>query len=253
MRVLDLLFPPACPACGRLTGGGYELCDDCLPLWQKEKRSRCARCGQMQFACRCPIPLPEGGDDSVLPRSGLEQVHLSAYRPGRGGVTERLTLRAKEKALACHRTLIGRELGAALAGELDGDDPPILTYLPRRPDKVRVSGTDQAKQIARALGDALGLTPISLLARRGGEDQKTMNAAERFAAAASRYRLKRGAAERIRGKTVWLCDDVITTGASALACARLLLGAGAKRVLAVAPARCDRTREEDLDEEKNRD
>jgi predicted amidophosphoribosyltransferase len=45
------------------------------------------------------------------------------------------------------------------------------------------------------------------------------------------------APERVRGRAVVLIDDVMTTGETVAACARVLRGAGAERVLALAVAR----------------
>jgi predicted amidophosphoribosyltransferase len=42
---------------------------------------------------------------------------------------------------------------------------------------------------------------------------------------------------KIRGKTIFLVDDVITTGITLGSCATALMGAGAERVLAISFAR----------------
>jgi predicted amidophosphoribosyltransferase len=62
-------------------------------------------------------------------------------------------------------------------------------------------------------------------------------AAERAALVQGAFAVARGGAVRIEGKRVLLVDDVMTSGATAEACARALLAAGAAGVDVLAAAR----------------
>jgi predicted amidophosphoribosyltransferase len=77
-----------------------------------------------------------------------------------------------------------------------------------------------------------------LLARvRMTRTQGDLTRAQRRANVRGAFKVRPRAAATLRGKTVVLIDDVMTTGATFDACARALRRAGAKEVRALALAR----------------
>ena len=100
-------------------------------------------------------------------------------------------------------------------------------------------GYDQVELLARAVGRELGMEPIRLLKKiRNNRPQSGISGqAERRANVLGVYRLK--ASADVEDKKILLLDDVITTGATAGECARVLLTGGASEVHfgAVAAAR----------------
>jgi ComF family protein len=101
-------------------------------------------------------------------------------------------------------------------------------------------GFNQAELLARALSARTGLPVVGALrrarstpAQAGLSNQgRRENVARAFAPAR--------AASRLAGKRILLVDDVMTTGATAAACAAALKRAGAKRVALLTVARVDR-------------
>lgn len=232
-----LLFPPACAACGELLPYDSEavLCTVCRGKWEEEKRRVCPACRKPLSECLCPAP----GD------IGLPCVSLAFYDP----CAERNVSPVKEMLLSVKETRL-RETEAFLADQLaqrirsrpewTGEDT-LMTYVPRDPAKARVTGTDQAKAIAVALADRLGIPVRPILVRRHGraKAQKTLDAAGREKNASFAYRLseRKELQEECRFRHVLLFDDIITSGATVSACAMLLLEAGAEDVTAVSVAR----------------
>jgi ComF family protein len=89
---------------------------------------------------------------------------------------------------------------------------------------------NQAAEIARPLARQAGLTylPDALIRRRATDSQGGKSGSGRRRNVAGAFEVPR--AQHVADKTIVLIDDVLTTGATAEACARALLKAGAKSV-----------------------
>lgn len=116
----------------------------------------------------------------------------------------------------------------------------LVVPIPMSRRKENKRGYNQADLLARELASRLG-TPVSarLLSRTDAATQTRMTASERRRQAALRFKLRRFPAH-LKGKTILLVDDVMTTGATFSTCARLLRKAGAGRILAAAIGRTPR-------------
>ena len=67
--------------------------------------------------------------------------------------------------------------------------------------------------------------------------QGALGARSRTANVRAAFARRRRDAGELRGRAVWLVDDVVTSGATAEACARVLAGAGARAVSVLCLAR----------------
>lgn len=106
--------------------------------------------------------------------------------------------------------------------------PDLLVPVPVTAARLRSRGFNQAAQIARVVSRELRI-PASLRALERVRDTPSQSALGRRA----RQRNLRGAFRcraRLEGGHIALVDDVITTGATAAAAARVLRRAGAERV-----------------------
>jgi len=126
--------------------------------------------------------------------------------------------------------------GARRTLDLSGYD--ALVPVPLHPDRLVERGFNQSFLIARVVSEAVGVPVVVALARtRSGpaqvglaDDARRDNVAGVFAAAS-------GAEADVAGLTLLLVDDVLTTGATAEACATVLLEAGAAAVDVLTVAR----------------
>ena len=221
----DLLFPPRCVGC-----------DDLLPPFAKRVTVFCPLCHAAWETATSEATTDAATDGE----QGL--IYLVHYRSGHGdGVPEKLIYHLKHRgdprafAFVAER-LIPRLLQTPAIATLEtgeGDKPLLLTYPPRNRSAVNLDGFDQAERLAKAMARVCGGEFASLIKRthRRTAEQKTLNSSERATNAATAYRLAERASEIVRGRTVVICDDLCTTGATLNRCAELLVDAGAKSVI----------------------
>lgn len=213
--VLDALFPRRCAGCG---SGTWPFCSGCrraivvlTPPW-------CARCGapsrRPADGCRhCP-PVPVSGAKAPFLfdgpiRRAVHRLKFAGWRP------------------------VSEALGLAMADVLEAGADAV-TWVPLSERRRANRGYDQALALARVVARRHRLPLVPLL-RRTSETA----ASQARRAGADRRLAMRGLFEA-RGtppSRVLLVDDVLTTGATAGACAEQLVAAGALEVSLLTAAR----------------
>ncbi len=203
--LLDLLAPWTCPGCGHPRPAGdtgfCTACSAALPgrLWPLRPAVPATAA---TWAC-APYAGPVGA-----------AIRRAKYG-GRGGVLP----------------VLGRLLAERVA-QAELAPPDLLVPVPAAPGSAVGRGLHHARILALAVGSRLGVPVVDALARRaGGPRLARLDRAARALAVRDAFRLRR----RVAGRA-WLVDDVVTTGATAGACARLLRAGGARTVEVVALA-----------------
>lgn len=133
---------------------------------------------------------------------------------------------------------LAQPLGALLADALPRDRQfDVVTAVPLHWRRRWLRGFNQAQLLASRIARARGI-PMHNLLRRGSATraQAGLSNAQRRENVAAAFRARR----RVNGLRVLLVDDVMTTGATMAACARVLKKAGAKSVSVLSLARVDR-------------
>jgi ComF family protein len=115
----------------------------------------------------------------------------------------------------------------------------VLVPVPLHPRRRRERGFNQSEVLADAIGRRCGLRVASaaLVRRKETASQTGLSAAARRANVAGAFAVRRRTL--VAGHIVVLVDDVVTTGATARACARALRQAGAREVRLLTLARVD--------------
>lgn len=199
---MSLLFPEKCILCGRiLERGEMDLCHTCRVE-----------------APECPV----GKQKRTFLDSWVAIWYYKDY-------IRSSILRYKFH----HARHYAHGYGRLLAMKLSREHPEgfdLLTWVPISPLRKLVRGYDQVELLARAVGRELGMEPVRCLRKiRHNRPQSTISGpAERRANVLGVYRMDRH--PDVRGKRILLLDDIITTGATAGECARVLLTAGAAEV-----------------------
>jgi ComF family protein len=117
------------------------------------------------------------------------------------------------------------------------EEGAVLVPVPLHPRRRRERGYNQSELLARELGARTGLEVAAraLVRRVDTPPQAGLSAAGRRRNVAGAFAVRRRT--RVAGRVVILLDDVLTTGATALACARILREAGAAEVRLLSVAR----------------
>lgn len=131
--------------------------------------------------------------------------------------------------------VVARELRAASRDVLDGAD--AVVPVPLHPLRSWWRGFNQARLIAGGLG-----LPVvdALVRRRATARQASLTRDDRWSNLHAVIGAQARTAPRLRGATVVIVDDVVTTGATVTACARALREAGVAEVRVATAARAVR-------------
>jgi ComF family protein len=215
-RLLRVLWPPRCLACGEDGHDGRDLCLACasdLP-WNRVACPTCA----------LPLPAPAPACGACLQRPPpLDAIHAAFVyvQP-----LDRLLPRFKFHGDLAAGRLLAQLMADAFAGT---DRPEAVVPVPLHRRRLRSRGYDQALELARPLAHALGL-PL----RADALCRVRATAAQSELSALARRRNVRDAfvvagAAKLPAHVV-LVDDVMTTGATLHAAAKALRRAGVQRV-----------------------
>ena len=112
--------------------------------------------------------------------------------------------------------------------EMDHFD--ILTWVPVSRRRKFTRGFDQVELLAKQVALQLGISAVPTLKKiRHTPPQSGLgNAAHRRANVLGAFRMRD--TDAVKDKRILLLDDIITTGATASECARILMTAGAEKV-----------------------
>jgi predicted amidophosphoribosyltransferase len=134
-----------------------------------------------------------------------------------------------------HQRISARPLIDGMVAEVrrHGLVADVVTWVPGRLRDVLDRGFDHAKVLALGIASGVGLPSVRLLKRcRRSPDQASLSRDDRLTNLRGVF-----TAAPCEGAAVALVDDLLTTGATASACCRALLAAGASSVEVVTACR----------------
>lgn len=233
--LFSLLFPADCRLCNTqlLRWTRVPVCAACLASPQPlEAEYFCALC-QTPFANSHPLDA-----DGVCAacRTNIRGFDRAATFGFYDGALRSLIHLFKYAGMTPLAAPLGRFLERALPLDSAYD---VVVPVPLHWRKKLQRGFNQAELLARHIATRRRLPLINALRRRkSAEAQATLSMAARRRNVAGAFAVRSGA--NIAGKRIILIDDVMTTGATAAACATALKRSGAQSVTLLTLARVDR-------------
>jgi ComF family protein len=221
--ILDLVFAPICLGCTRVIASGdsaRHVCRVCRSRLRPPPPPLCGRCGAPLLMTG--RPHRHHGCDACTEWPDALRFARSAclMEPP----ADRLVHELKYRSWPALAAPMGERM-AAVAWPAEAHEPAVLVPVPTTARRQRERGYNQAEQLAAAVAAATG-RELRLLLRRGG-GSRTQTALQPAARAANVAGAFAPADAGIGGAHIILVDDVLTTGATAAECARVLSDAGA--------------------------
>lgn len=231
--VLDALLPPHCLTCDSAVESQGTLCADCFRGLHLLSPPFCRTCG-VPF-----LHAGQGGADGLCPtcraRPPAFETARAALRYDEGAKSLVLPFKHADRTdLAAPLAARMARAGAELLARAD-----LIVPVPLHWRRLLARRYNQAALLARRLaaGARKPCIPDLLRRHRPTPALGERGAAERALLVGDAFAVHPRAIPRLAGRRVLLVDDVMTSGATAEACALALLEAGATAVDVLAAAR----------------
>ena len=261
-RVDEAVFPPSlyCICCGAMIDNSrsYSLCDDCIRRIHWNTGVTCALCGKalperletgqgagsrLCYNCMVDRPLYERGFSCVTYGLHEREIMMDLKYAGKGYL-----------ARICGDMMFDLIEGEISEGQFSSSGSRIdyIVPVPADGDRVRERGYNQSALMADQLAkrwrrsvrqdrehrdkkSPAGMLPpvfqADMLYRtRKTRKLRSLTPAERAMELEGTFDVRDRYREKLNGSNVLLIDDIYTTGATANACTRVLLDAGASKV-----------------------
>jgi ComF family protein len=222
--VADLVVPPLCLACHRPVSSHDAICARC---WSDIDFIRAPLCDRLGI----PLPFDIGGTMISAAAAADPPDYERARAVARfDGVMRELVHDFKFRDRHDARRLFGRwlaEAGAALLADAD-----FVVPVPLARARLAIRRFNQAAMLAQEVARLTRrrYEPLALQRIKRTQSQVGLSRQQRRENVAGAFAVAEAAKPQLAGAKVVLLDDVITTGATARACARVLKRAGAAQV-----------------------
>jgi ComF family protein len=219
--LLDFIYPPVCISCNtHLSDGSQKICLNCwnaIPALTKDHSLYQETRGKL---------LAEGCIDDLI----------SCYVFEREGPFQHIAHALKYQEYKSFGVELGKQIGGLVRDWNVETD--IIVPVPLHRIKHRERGYNQSEFIARGIASIIGKPIIVDAVRRTRhtQTQTKLNLEERYKNMEDAFEIIMGASEIFNRKKCLMVDDVITTGATINSCARAILAAGSRTIIAASAA-----------------
>ncbi len=227
MFLIDLLFPRFCLGCGYV---GVYLCVSCQEKLKPTKQDVCLYCHKSSL-----FGLTHPGCQNKLNVDGLMTLYY--YNPILKKIIKNIKYRLAVQVWQEFCRVIKPEVISKLIFYRKMSSGTIIQPVPLTKNKYNERGFNQAKIISLFFQKFINCPIVNLLHRK-----KESPAQAQLSSLKKRYQNVRGVFQvidktHLNNKIIILIDDVVTTGTTVKEAARILKGAGAKKVYVLALAK----------------
>lgn len=215
-RILSIFYPNRCPYCGKVIVADEKICNDCVENLPHIIGPFCECCGSSKEHCKC---------------KGKQMSYKMVIAPFYyDGVVKNAIKQMKFSDKPYIAQTLSDYMSDCISKRCADVSFDIITCVPMSKKELRARGFNQSNLLAKGL--KVKENPIIdtglLLKLYNVAPQHSLGANQRKANVLGIFDVAQG--KDVKGKTILLCDDVKTTGATANECASILLLAGAKEV-----------------------
>ncbi|MCM1022196.1 MAG: hypothetical protein NC343_08000 [Muribaculum sp.] len=204
--LINIVFPNVCPVCGRtLVEGETTMCLHC-------------RCSLPTVSC---VPYDNNSVHQHLASSVPIDLAATMFTYKRGDVYVRLIHQAKYNSRPKLARQLGREFASKLSRQHFFDSIDAILPVPMHWWKRIRRGYNQSEVIARGIADVASINVISNVLMAGSHSSQTRHSrSQRWQNATSSYYCSGCMPRHVTH--LLIVDDVITTGATMLACCKAI-------------------------------
>jgi ComF family protein len=219
----DFVYPPVCLVCDQLVESG--------PV------TVCARCWN-SFPKASPADAVWQEVEGAMRISGAIDAFCACYLFEKEGSLQEVIHLLKYSGLKWAGVRLGCDLGDRIAGDSTICGADYIVPVPLHRTKKRDRGYNQSDLICRGVWERLRVPVLAKIVTRTKNtgSQTRLGKEERRRNVEGAFAVRRWAGDILRGKTIILVDDVVTTSATMVACASALRSAGAERIFATSIA-----------------
>ncbi|MDR1338324.1 MAG: ComF family protein [Rickettsiales bacterium] len=225
--IIDFLFPPSCPICKTRVSEHGLLCPSCWSDFNWISDPKC---------CRCGYPFPADldlGSSPLCPvcASGAGELDWMRAACVYDEFSKNIMLPFKHAGALRYQKIMSRAMIWSLRELADTKIDAVLP-VPLAYRRLFKRGYNQATLLARPIAKAFDAElDLDSIRRKYRPDMGHKNSKERFENIRGVFNCVNP--DKIRGKTILLVDDVMTTGATFSELYKVLKRAGAHAVYGV--------------------
>lgn len=238
---IDFLLPPRCPLCDVRTGEHYALCGTCFYDLAFVSDPKCGQCGipfeagavSLDTLCGDCIAAPPPFDIAVSPL-----LYDDASR--------RAILKLKHGEALELAPWLARTMARAVKEKDQHYD--MIIPVPLHPRRLWKRGFNQSAELARHLAKYLDadLETRLLIRKKNTPTQGGLSRKARYRNLVGAFQVSEKDKAKLRGRSILLVDDVLTTGATIRSCAKKLRQFKPNHIGVVTAARVHSRKYDDL-------